>query len=68
MTIFPVGHQLVNLTDWQVILSVIAVPGDDGTDAQERLLRLERNLEQRVSVVNGDVEALKADLKTLPGT
>jgi hypothetical protein len=51
-----------------VILSVIAVPGDDGTDAQERLLRLERNLEQWVSVVNGDVEALNANLKTLPGT
>lgn len=51
------------LTDRQVILSVIAVPGDDGTDAQERLLRLERNLEQWVSVVNGDVETLKADLK-----
>jgi hypothetical protein len=52
------------LTDRQVILSVIAVPGDDGTDAQERLLRLERNLEQWVSAVNRDVAALKADVKT----
>jgi hypothetical protein len=53
------------LTDRQVILSVIAVPGDDGTDAQQRLLRLEQNLEQWVSVVNGDVTVLKAEVKTL---
>lgn len=52
------------LTDRQVILSVIAVPGDDGTGAQERLLRLERNLEQWVSAANADVAALKADVKT----
>lgn len=46
-----------------MILSVIAVPGDDGTGAQERLLRLERNLEQWVSAANADVAALKADVK-----
>jgi hypothetical protein len=52
------------LTDRQVILSVIAVPGDDGTDTEKRLLRHEQNLEQWVSAVNADVAKLKADVKT----
>jgi hypothetical protein len=52
------------LTDRQVVLSVIAVPADDVTDVQERLLRLERNLEQWVNAVNCDVAALKSDVKT----
>jgi hypothetical protein len=52
------------LTDRQVILSVIEVPGDDGTNAERRLLRLEQDLEQWVSAANADVAALKADVKT----
>jgi hypothetical protein len=52
------------VTDREVIISVVVVPGEDGQTAESRLLALERNLGQWVSAVNSDVAALKSEVKT----
>lgn len=51
------------LTDHEVIITVIGQPGEQGQEAEGRLLLLERDLQQWVEAVNGDVASLKDEVK-----
>ena len=51
------------LTDHEVIIAVLGKPAEEGQEAERRLLLKERDLQQWVEAVNGDVASLKGKVK-----